>query len=55
MVLVKMPFEALAVYRNSSVSWVPTAVIVTMLTKGDTTGNHPQAVVFIPRTQNELL
>lgn len=55
MVLVKMPFESLAVYRNSGVSWVPTAVIITMLTKGGTTGKHPQAIAFIPRTQNELL
>lgn len=55
MVLVKVPFESLAVYRNSGVSWVPTAVIITMLTKGGTTGKHPQAIALIPRTQNELL
>ena len=52
MVLVHMPFELLAVYRNSSVSWVPTAVI--MLTEG-TAGNHPQVVVFILVTWNDLL
>lgn len=50
MVLVKMPFELLAVYRNSGASWVPTVVIIKMLTKEGTTGNHPQAVIFILMT-----
>lgn len=50
MVLVKMPFEPLAVYRNSGVSWVPTVVIIKMLTKEGTTSNHPQAVIFVLMT-----